>query len=630
MMDMEWFSSDSFLLSAWMGALFFAFIFSVGILFFSKIPEKLQRFFFLFLIFPNLVVGLVFSLRGFESSDRPVFHWVYQKDVRDSLHLGFVLDPMAVVTTVVFGVVLLAISLRNRPRIQVISAMSLSWVSLAIAVSSKTFWTTAMAIGVGMIARFLPILFNALSAKPNHEPLDELWMISSKRSWIGLLVTLTGAAGLTSNGIHLDFFSDGSWKELLSSTRNALAASLFLMGLLIQFIPAITSTALHRGWLGHFEEENFIFETAGGWTSVLIFYRILPSLRDTPWAYGVEIVSLSFLSLSLLSLAFVESKRGAINFWLSNLPLLVLTILPSFSGQAAFLYVTGSIVTFNGLLLCLDHTRSRIDLGLAVFFFLGVFGFMGWSTSFGIVEYVSQAEAQPILCSLMVLVWLLFAAFGFRIILRGGDSEGTSANPPKWITAGFLILLGFGPVLSGRWGAGAIPEVVDWIDGAKDWPWVHPFLADPISINWFGFGVTQSLILLAILLGTFVSPAALLFPFAGRYPRGLVAARGLFGGVWLHHKGKDFLSGAGEIWVEKISGNLWDNFLPKAFEFVFQKLRHLGEFLEEQLDLLTSPHYACLFRAPSKFVQWFHGGNVRLYAWFALIWILIISVYLTR
>lgn len=629
-MDTEWLSLDLIILPAWMGALFFAFFLAVGALFFPKIHEKLQRFFFPILLFPSFVVALAFIFEGLKSLDRPVVHWIFRKDVLESLRIGFFLDPLALIVTFVFGFVLLVICLRNKPQVQVISAMGLSWVSLAIVASSKTFWTAILGLGIGMLSRVLPILFDHIRGESRTQSLDSLWMSSSKRSWIGILITLMGAAGLVSHGLHLDFFTEGSWSVLLDSPRFVAAGGLLLFGLLVQFIPVVTSMVLHEKWTGYLEEENFIYETAGGWVSVLILYRILPSIRETPWALGIEVTALLFLATSLLSLAFLESKRGAIYFWLANLPLLVLTILPSLQNQTAFLFVAGSVIAFSGLLLCMDHLGNRIDLGLAIFFFLGAFGFVGWSSSLGVVEFFSKIEEEPILGSVVLLIWLLYASFGFRAILRGGESGPRGANIPKWTTAGVLVFIGFGPLLSGRLGVGAIPEVSDWLDGARDWPWVATFASENIPLSWLGFGLSQSIILIAIILGTFVASASALYPFAGMYPKGLQAARGLFGVNWIHQQVIRLLSGAGSFWTEKVSDRVWEVFIPQSLIFVFEGIRRIGEVVETRVDLLTSSRFSYFVRAPSKFVQWFHGGNVRLYAWFALGWVLIISIYLTR
>lgn len=629
-MGTEWLSLDSLLLPAWVGSLLFVLLLAAAVLFFPKTHEKIQCFLFPLLIVPSLGVLLTLAFNGLEYSDRQVVHWVFQKNIPESLRIGFVLDPMTLIVGLVFGLVLMVICLRNRPQVQVISALSLSWVALAITASSKTFWTAALGLGIGLIAKFLPILFDRSTSQSHNESIDSLWMASSKRAWIGLLVTLAGASGLVSQGLHLEFFNEGSWSELLNSPKNIAAGSLFLIGLFIQFAPAITSTVLHRSWTGYLEEENFIFETVGGWISVLVIYRILPSLRDTPWALGVEVAALLFLFFSLISLAFLESKRGAISFWLANIPLLVLTVLPSLHSQAAFLFVAGSVIAFCGLLLCMDHLGNRVDLALAVFFFLGTFGFIGWSTATGVTEFFTKIEEQAILGSVVLLVWLLFAAFGFRIILRGGESEPRETNLPRWTAAGFLILLGFGPLLSGRWGVGAIPEVSDWLSGATDWPWIKSFVAEIIPLSWLGFGLGQSVSLMAIILGTFVASGAKLFPFASKYPKGLIAARGLFGGKWIHQRTVYALTRTGIFWTEKVSDPVWENVIPGVFRFVFEKLRVFAERAEEQVDLLTSSRFAYFVRSPSKFVQWFHGGNARLYAWFALGWILIISIYLAR
>lgn len=630
MIGTDWLISETLLLPAWAGSIAFTFLFSIGVLFFPKAHEKFPRLLFPFLIFPALVVSLLFILQGLEPLDRPIVHWVFKKEVSDSLRIGFVFDSITLIVMFVFSLMMLTVCLRNRPRLETISALGLSWVGLAVVSSSKTFWTAQLGLGIVLIAKFLPILFSPKKIPASDDSLDALWMTASKRAWVGSLLTLVGAAGLASHGLHLDFFTEIAWTELGESPKMILATFLFLFGLLVHFIPVSTSTVLHRKWNGFLEEENIIFETAGGWISVLILYRMMPNIRETQWALGIEGVALFFMVLSLISLSFLGTKRAAISFWLANLPLLVLTVLPSLHAETAFLYIAGSMIAFCGLTLCLDHTRARVDLSLATFFFLGSFGLLGWSSSLPVVEFFSRFEESPILVSTVLLVWLVFASFGFRIVLRGGDSDVRESIISKWVSSGLLAILGFGPLLSGRWGNGALPEIVDWLDGAKEWPWIKPFITESITINWLGFGLSQALIFLSILLGTFVFSSSSLFPFASKYPRGLAAARGLFGGVWIHEKWVLLLQRAGGFLSEKVSTRVWESILPKTFEFGFSRLRRFGEFSEEKADVLTSSRFSYLFSAPSKFVQWFHGGNVRLYAWFALGWILIISIYLTR
>ncbi len=618
------------LLPAWLATLVFVFLASIGILFFPRIHARIVKGFLPILFFPSLVVMIGFIVQGLETSDRPIVHWIFHKEIHDSLRLGFLFDPVTLVISVVIGAVLVATSLRNRPPVTILSALGLGWVSVSLVASSKTFWTAALALGIGIIAKVVPILGGKSDPDPHGTSIDSLWMSSTKRSWIGLLVTLVGAAGLAAHGLHLDFFSEGTWTDLYGSPNTLIAGSFFLAGLLLQFLPMATSAIYHWDRPGFFEEENFIFETAMAWVSVLIIYRVLPNIRDTHWATGVQGAAMLCLAGSFLGLAFLETRRAAISFWLSNYPLFVLTILPALHGQAAFLFLAGSIVAFGGLFICLDHQKTRVDLGLAVFFFLGMFGFTGWATSLGTVEFFSRFEEAPVLVSLTALIWLIYAAFGFRIVLRGGDTPVRTVNLAKWITSGFLITLGFGPALSGRWSSGAIPEVSDWLDGAKDWPWIKPYAAETITTNWLGFGLVHGILLVGILLGIFVWATAKIFPFSENYPKGLRAARGVFGGDWLHRKWIDGLTKTGTLWAEKISDPVWERWLPQLSKSVLARLQRLGEWVEDISDHLTSARYAHLFSAPSKLVQWLHGGNVRLYAWFALGWILIISLFLTR
>jgi hypothetical protein len=200
----------------------------------------------------------------------------------------------------------------------------------------------------------------------------------------------------------------------------------------------------------------------------------------------------------------------------------------------------------------------------------------------------------------------------------------------KWIALGLLFVVGFGPILSGRFGGGAIPGEPDWIEGAKGWAWIKAGLLEAGDPEWLGFGVGQSLGFVAALIGIFAWRSSELFPFAARYPRGARAARGLFGLLWIQDGIGGVLRRAGEIWADKISAPIWDEWLPRAVGGVLKALRATGSFVEDATDSLTSTGYGRLFAPAAKLVQWLHGGNVRLYAWFALIWILIFSVYLTR
>ncbi len=267
---------------------------------------------------------------------------------------------------------------------------------------------------------------------------------------------------------------------------------------------------------------------------------------------------------------------------------------------------------------------------LSVAFFLGIFGFLGWSSSAGNAVFFSKIEEYPAWVGGVLVIWILFAAIGWRILWGRKATPSDDSRLARWIVGGFIFLIGFGPFLSGKWGGGSLPGGWDELEAAAGWPWIKQFAVNTVPVSNLGLSIGQGLIVAAIALGTFALRGGELFPFSRKYPRGAEAARSLFGFLWLYNSSLRLLTTTGRVLSERVSSPLWEKGLPALETRIFRLLQVAGRAIERRVDILTSDRYGKLISAPSKLAQWFHGGNVRLYGWFALIWILIFSIYLTR
>lgn len=629
--DFHWLAASSpTVLSAWVGTLGLAILLSMVAVFLPAPLERARRSLFFVLTFPALLITLLYGFGGAHVWDRPVVHWVFRKDMIDSLHLGVLFDPLSLVVSLGLGLTLGVICFRNRPAVRVTAALVITWAGLSLVATSKTLWMAALGVGIQILARILPIISRAVqsSVEPD-ESLDSLWASTSKRTWVALFILLTGGMGLASQGYTTHFTHTAPWTDFANSFVHAISASFIIGGLILLCTPAFSAHVLHEESSGSVEEDTFIHEAVTGWSAVLISYRMMENLRDTPWALAEGVGATVFLFLSLLTVLFLRSKRRAIYQWLACVPLLVLTILPFLRGQEAFLWVAGSLIAFAGCLLCFDHCRSRLDRVLAGVFYCGIFGLVGFSSSAGALEFFSKIENSPVLVGFILVVWTLYSAAGFRLVLRGGEQDTADGSVAKWGMAAFLFLVVMGPLLSGRWSGGGIPEHFDWVNGAKDWHWVKPFSDESEGATWLGFSIANAAVLLGAILGTFIASASALFPFAEGYPRAREATMRLFGIFWLFEKAANGLKKVAHLFTES-SDWIWDRAVPVVVDGVYGVFKTTGLRAEEITQNLTSEKFGRLFSAPSKLVQWLHGGNVRLYAWFALIWILIFSVYLTR
>jgi hypothetical protein len=625
-MGVELFSSNSNLLMAWLYCL----IFTAGTAFLAGLfPVRLERLrasALLIMIFPGLVFALVYAFRGFGVLERPLVHWVFDKAEPEALHLGLVFDPLSFSAVLFTGASMIALCFRNRPSIRMSAALALSWVGLGLAVSSQTLWLAAFGIGIQLFSRTFPIVETGESTDGE----DGRWIASTQRAWIGLLCVLCGAAGLAARGIRLDFFSDTAWTNLESGPTTWVAGGILVFGLLVIAAPAFASNALFSPLKQDAEENVFVSETSLSWIAVIIFFRVLSNLHETPWLLAVGIGAAVATAASIAALTFQTSKSSAIHLWLSTLPVTTLMVLPFLSPRETSLFIVGSMLAGNGLWLALDHRRSRLEIAAAAVFFLSAIGFAGWSTAAGFSSFFSRFDGDPALKAAIFFLFLLYMSLGWRLVLRGGDRHEGRPAIGKWIVLGLLFVVGFGPLLSGRWGGGAIPGEPDWIEGAKAWGWIKPAVAESLDSDWTGFGISQGLVLVSALLGIFAWRSATLYPFAEKYPKGARAAQGLFGLLRLQEALFHFVKQAGRLGVEKVSQPVWERALPFVVERLFSGFRRIGSYSEKTTDALTSDGYGRAIAPAAKLVQWLHGGNVRLYAWFTLIWILIFSIYLTR
>ncbi len=629
MINYETLTLNAALLPAFIVAILFAISVAIGALIFHKQTQKAESILLPVILLPGLLTLMTYIFNGFDSLDWPIVHWLFRKDLPESLHIGFILDPLAALSSLVMGVLLLSVVIRNRPRTAIISAMGLCWAAFSIVATAKTFWVAAIGLGIGSFTQIVPILFS-VEEKSENKNNDLRWAVCAKRTWIGLLISTVGASGLAATGTHLDFFNENNLVEAMKNPTGLIAVILLFVGVLISFLPMSSSIFLHEKRSGFYEEEVIIGEGLGGWSALIVLYRLYPNIHDTVLGFGLEWAALLILMGSCVVLAFLESKRSAIYFWLTNTPLMVLLVFPSISSGNALLLIIGSFIAYCGLIIAFDHDRKATDQSAAGFFFLGSLGFIGWSTSGGIVEFFSLIEERPALCIGAIIIWIIFSAFGFRILLRGGETANARNSPAKWITLGLFALLGLAPVLSGRWSGGAIPDVSDWLDQAKNWPWVSGLVTETAKINWAGFGSIHAAILIGGLLGAFISRQSELFPFSKSYPRAGIAARGVFGLVFISKKWAAFLIKPGKFLEEKVFLKVWEKIIPSIVLTGFNQLKFAGEKANTATDRVTSNQYAYFLSAPSKVVQWFHGGNVRLYAWFAIGWVLILSIYLAR
>jgi hypothetical protein len=625
-MGVELFNSNSNLLMAWLFTLVFTLVVA-GVA--GLFPERLTRFrtsAFALMIFPPLVVALFYALRGFGTLERSLVHWVLPRDSAEALHLGLVFDPVSFAATVFTGAATMAICFRNRPSIRMSAALALSWLGLSLAATSQTLWMAVLGIGIQVLSRTFPLAEGG--SLPERE--DARWIASTKRAWIGLGTVLCGGAGLASQGIRSDFFSEATWAALEATPSVLVAGGLLIFGLLILATPALASNALYQPAGESGEESIFVSELSLAWIAVLILFRLFGNLHEPEWLLAIGIGATVIAAGSLGALTFQSAKSNAIHLWLATAPVATLMILPFVPARESYLYLVGSLLAVSGLWVALDHRRSKAEIAAAAVFFLGATGFVGWSTSAGLASFFGKFQADPALHAPVFIVLILYWAFGWRLVLRGGDRETATKAGAKWIVLGLFFVLGFGPLLSGRFGGGSFPGETDWIEGAKAWPWIRAGSTDAVDSDWIGFAITQGAIALSLLLGVFAWRTAELFPFAKKYPRGTRAAAGLFGLVWIQDGGFGFLKRMGSFLVDRVSTPIWERGIPFLVFGVFRGLRRAGALTESVADPLTGNSYGRVFTPAAKLVQWLHGGNVRLYAWFALVWILIFSIYLTR
>jgi len=625
-MGSELFTLDSNLLIVWMYGLIFTLGMAVFAGLFPDRLEKVRKSAFAFMIFPGLVFALVYAVRGFGTLERPLVHWVFEKGAQDSLRLGLVFDPLSFAAVLFTGAATIAIGTMNRPSIRMSAALALSWLGIALAATSQTLWMAALGIGVQLLSRTFPLIEGSRQGEGD----DSRWLASTKRAWIGLAAVVCGAAGLAAQGVHLDFFSETGWSVLENTPSTLVAGGLLILGLLVMAAPALASNSLFSAVDGEVEENIFVSESSLAWIAVIIFFRLFGTIHEPQWLLVIGVGATVATAGSLLALSFQSTKRSALHLWLSTLPVASLMILPFLPAREAFLTIVGLLLAWNGLWISLNHRRSKMEIAASAVFFVGAFGFVGWSTAAGFANFFSKFESDPFLRAPVFLLWFIYAAFGARLVFRGGDRETSAPSLAKWIVLGLFFLIGFGPLISGRWSGGSIPGETDWIDGAKGWAWIKAGLSEAGEAEWMGLGITQGLSILGALLGIFVWRSADLYPFAKKYPRGAKAAEGLFGLLWIQDAVFSLLKRSGGFLNGKVSSPIWERGIPAAVNALFTGFRRAGVVAEEIADPLTAGGYSRILTPAAKLVQWLHGGNVRLYAWFALVWILIFSVYLTR
>lgn len=626
-MEAEFSVSNSSLLMAWLFSLVFTVVSATIGGFFPARLERARKFFFPALIFPGLIVALIYAARGFGILERPLVHWVFEKTATDALRLGLIFDPLSLVVAVFGGVATSAICFKNGPTIRMCSALALSWAGLGLAATSQTLWMATLGMGIQLLSRTLPLIENISAPLAD----DARWIASSKRAWIGLAIVLCGGSGLAAQGVHLDFFSVGGWSTIEGTPSAIVAGALLIFGLMIMAAPAFASSAIYSRTEIAVQENLSVSETSLAWISIVVFYRLLGNIHDPQWLLAVGIGGAVATAGSLAALTFQTSRSNAIHLWLATFPVSMLMVLPFVPAREAHLYLVGGFIAANGLWIALDHRRSKLEISFAAAFLLGAFGFTGWSTAAGFTSFFSKFETDSFFRAPILILLLFYSAIGWRLVIRGGDRESTAPAHIRWATLGVFFVFAFGPLISGRWGAGALPEEADWLEGAKAWPWIKAGTESPEpELTWLGFGITHGIVAISSLIGIFAWKTSELFPFAKKYPRGARAAEGLFGLVWIESAAFGVLQKTGSLLSEKVSSPVWERIIPRGVVFLFSVLRRTGSALESGVDPITSGAYGRIFTPAAKLVQWLHGGNVRLYAWFALIWILIFSVYLTR
>jgi hypothetical protein len=430
--------------------------------------------------------------------------------------------------------------------------------------------------------------------------------------------------------VHLDFFSGTNWSALEAAPHALIAGGLLIAGLLVIAAPAFASHALFENDDESVDLTGFITETALSWISVIMIYRLFGNIHESVWLEVIGYAASAMVLASLIVIPFQTLKTGAIYLWLASLPVMTLMILPLIPARDAFLFIVGSIAGFCGLWVAFDRSKKTIDKVGSAFFFLGSLGCIGWSTSAGMLTFFSRAESQPFLVGGIYFLLLVFGTFGWRILLNAGGDSSRGLPSVKWSALAIFFFIGFGPVVSGRWSGGAFPLDTDWIEGAKAWPWVRSTGPESTEVSWLGFGIGQSIPLLSILFGSVLWRGKELFPFAKRFPRGSRSAQGLFGLLRMSEITTQGFKATGQFFSREFSDRLWERVVPVTVEMVFGAFRRFGTASEKVTDYFTREKYGRLFISPAKLVQWFHGGNVRLYAWFALIWVFIFALYLNR
>lgn len=614
------------LMSAWLVGLILSLMLSFAFNAWATKLEKVRCIGFTLMIFPAILITPMLAWRRFGDFDRPLVHWIFEKNAHEALRLGIGFDSISFAVSIFFAIALMAISFRTKPSIGVSAALVHSWVGLSLAATSQTLWMAVLGMGIQILSRIFPLM----NSSDFPETSDARWVVGTKRGWIGTLFVLCGGCGLATLGVHLDFFSGTNWSALEASAPSLIAGGLLISGLLMIAAPAFSSHTLYEKNAESTDFIGFITENALSWISVIMIYRLFGNIHDSIWLQVIGFIAAAMVIASLITIPFQTVKHGAIHLWLGTLPVASLLILPLVPAHDASLYLIGSIVAFCGLWISFDHGGKLIDKVGSAVFFLAATGFIGWSTSAGLLTYFSRAESDPVFIGITAFLLFVFGTLGWRILLSAGNESIRPFAGVKWAALALLFLLGFGPVVSGRWSGGAIPLDVDWIEGAKSWPWVRLAEAERPDANWLGFGLAQSISVLSLLFGSLLWRGAEIFPFAKRYPGGARFAQGLFGMVGLSEfLGRSFKA-TGEFFSREFSARIWEQVIPRTVEFVFTGFRRLGATAERWTDYFTRESYGKIFRSPAKLTQWFQGGNARLYAWFALMWIFVFALYLNR
>ena len=570
---------------------------------------------------------------GVDFPTKPSWEWILPKEEVGALRLSFEVTWHSALLGVAYGLGLFSwiasFALKKKKFLPgSMGAALLAYASVLASWSSNSAAFSLLGISLALVATsyFLQISVE----NPVDSKRIALFLLPTV---LGLFILFLGFTGFASDGLNLDLGTKAAeWTNLNPELSSVIAAKIFLaLGFLLLLQPIPGAGALWLPTQNHTAPFALVALTPIPLAALALLFRMEGHIKELDlWIPCVSAFTVTGFFV-VAGQFFQKNIQAMVRNWVLIGPILVSIVLGLTGKTAAFPILLGWVFFVPILSEISESGRNAVNTTLLIFSALASIGFFGFFPAIGMIYGFSSVIEHPLYLSAIVLISLGSGTGLSRIVvlhcLKKKDNEKIHFSSAFLFMSAILMM---GWFLTGTWSGGFFHDVLDAIEGLKNWDWVKETLAlvsTQNEGNWMNAILVHSAVLvLSPLLGYFarVTDLGKSFPRLGAW-----TLRGF--GLDPFFESSLSVGQRSSQWVVKnISDPVWERAWPKSGTWavqVFKKITALSIKISERLSGIT---YSRIIDTPAKLVQLVQSGDAHWYLFFCVLCAFITVMHFIR